>query len=354
MFIIWGKLVKERKDGVIAGRCPKCGTIGLLDLFHQRHVPHVYFIPIGGAGAVVSVSTICRECGGVAHWTPDTFRHFVRDEDADEMTLQEILDETNPTVADELALQLQVERELRADASRRGDGIRPADATSPLAPMPPRTDIAPSEAQRAYAAVQLSQFVNTSDVKELTKRLKRWSTLDPAEQHRLLGDITSYIAAEDRMAAVDRLLLRTSRKLDGILPALLAYALAIGGCAIPTALLTFWWASTHIRKTDGRDGVVVAASVVACLVPAAIVALIDKFHWARRRRKAIIREEMLAGPAARSIDFGELLRRFDDSKGSRKNLGPGARMFLPHLPLLNEVLRETEASVRAEPAAADR
>ena len=100
MFIIWGSHSEHRDLGVVAELCPRCGFITPCTILGRVEGIHIFFLPIlaGVSDAVVT----CGRCLHQFQSDPGRYKALVPSTDALSLSLDVLLDRTNPELKERL------------------------------------------------------------------------------------------------------------------------------------------------------------------------------------------------------------------------------------------------------------
>jgi hypothetical protein len=105
---IWGDVSGEQDLGVVAERCPLCGTVAACRVTGLVQGIHVFFVPVM-SGVTKTVCT-CSSCGGHFAGNSGRYKTVVPAFDAITLTMEVLLERTNPALKVELAWSNMLEQ----------------------------------------------------------------------------------------------------------------------------------------------------------------------------------------------------------------------------------------------------
>lgn len=189
MFIIWGTKTREEDGGIVADWCDTCRAPSYHKLTHYFKVGHIYYIPLG-KGTPAGTNRQCTQCGTTHSCNPSVYSRPLTHEEAIGRSFEEILQTTNPTLAETLHKQRAFEQQV---AERIAQSADPATLASAVTPIGGTAD------HRMLAALQTLGTLDArdKDVVQFMDRLQKWDYLTPSEREVLLHEISAF-AAEDR------------------------------------------------------------------------------------------------------------------------------------------------------------
>lgn len=302
MFIIHGSYDRDRPRGVVAERCNRCGEVTLFGLTQRYKVPHIYFIPLG-SGELQETVLACTRCGTRAQTSVAQYEQIVPKKRARSMSLGDIIEATNPRLAQLLVHVSQL------------DG-----ATDP----------------RVQAACDALWEIGAhhAATKYFLDRLARWASLNAGSQARLLGEIDAWNQQQQRRR--DRVeLLRAVAPLfkKDVVPVLALLAFVVVTVAGLTAV--FKLLSDHAVATAG---------IVATFVAAGISAVWAHRWCIRRAHRHFVLKILIPQAEARSIDLSALM-------ADLKAVGPNDPEESRHVKALAEFRRSLVQILEQEGAA---
>jgi membrane protein implicated in regulation of membrane protease activity len=315
MFILHGHYDRERPQGMVADKCDYCGEVTLFQLTQHFRVPHVYFIPLGKGDLIDSVLE-CTECGRRAATRLVDYVRVIPEKQARTLSLAEIMEETNPRLA-ELAAALAQLDQARGEGS--ADDPRFEEATAKLWDFGPR--------EPAW-----NHFL---------PRLSKWATLEAAAQDRLLRELDErWREHQQRQARLQ--FIRTMAEsfkpdVDGFLAALTFFLVFIGGFVL-----------SAVSLPQGALCAGFALSLIGALVSAVLV----HRAWRRRKHRAFFRTKWLPQAELRGLDPVGLAEELAVIPVTDAKSDKSLRGLRDALPLLVAVMEEdTGMPVVIAPAA---
>jgi hypothetical protein len=352
MFIIWGETDSERKIGVVADACRRCGKTTTLDLSVVRRGPHVNGIPTGRGRTIMTIVT-CHECGRRKRFDRKAYRDFVEEEESLEMSLEDILRETNPSLAQHVAEGTRLERAVRglsASDQITSAGIDRGSADVPLALASFASATSdPTGAVRALALHRLGLLgTNRKETNRLIVRMVSWDQLAPIDRSELMLDIDDFVNREQQGTSVARLmrwlLLRFAKaKLNWILHIAVFLVVAIvAGCVF--GYLGVGDTIRRLLKTTDKPDVWPVLLGAACGAAVAFcVSLPCDLHRIRGARRRMFLEEFLPEVKKRGIEIDGVLDWISSLEHARHVTVEERRLAYAR-PLLEEAIRESESS----------
>jgi hypothetical protein len=282
MWFIWGPSHEEREVGVVAEQCPHCGQVAPCSIVGRFEGLQVYLITIAET-ATEAIGT-CGSCGG--HFRCDLWRYkeFVPPVVAASLTVEALLERTNPALRERLGWTQQQE----------------AFAADP----------------RFLPTVQAVEQLRLGPLRaRLMKELRRWDCLDDGQREELARTARESARA---LAFADSVANRFPRS-AGCLPALLA-CIAVWSA--------FLWAPA-VRSLPGGiltgfAGLAAGAAVVQLLLTRGVRG------WAN---DVLIPEGRNAG-----IDFGQLLVLIEDLPPPGPNSRDGLTVLKEYAATIREEL----------------
>ncbi len=310
MFVIWGETTSEKDRGVVADKCVVCGEVATLRVRELFRKSHVYHIPLG-AGTRVGETVTCTRCGVAASGGGGGYTAFLPEKQARGMSLGEVIEKTNPRLAEEIAYKVRLEREAR-EGGRAPGGPDPRVrlAFARLGDLPRRSP----------------------EVHDIQARLSEWGTLDAAPRERLLREVDDLAARHEKAEAVHYLVTQMAHKfkpdVDAFLSVLVFVVVAVGGGV---------WAGESLNGTGAWIGG--ATAVVAA------VGLSAALHEGRKRagHMKFFRRVLLPEADAKGVTPAEVLARLEAVTPADEKNVPNLRALATARPLLLEVLAEQGA-----------
>lgn len=107
MIFVWGEVSGDQDLGVVAERCPDCKTVTACSVTGITKGVHVFFVPV--AAGVTQAFCTCGGCGGqfVCKWWQ--YKQLVPASQVPLLTIERLLELTNPTLKEELAWSSRLE-----------------------------------------------------------------------------------------------------------------------------------------------------------------------------------------------------------------------------------------------------
>jgi hypothetical protein len=133
MFIVWGSKLRYPKIGYAADFCPICRDFREFRVHETREVSHVYYVPLG-KGKLVGFRLDCPDCG------VQLFQDELAIEDtipSPSSSIDESISVTNPTIKEEYAKRMAIEKELASGALPEDPEIRSALLFEPFEALAP-------------------------------------------------------------------------------------------------------------------------------------------------------------------------------------------------------------------------
>jgi len=300
MWIIWGTTNRTHHLGQVADHCSVCSGISRFRVSEHYQGKHIYFIPLGW-GKVVGNTCECLSCRTRLPVAIDLFATVIPARQAREMTVEELLAQTNPRLIERRQAQESLARQALADLGRD------SNLAARLAMARLRECQGPAE--------QVAYFQD---------RLLDWDRLTLHEQAALFGEIEKLIAAQKEHARVVALVqsaLSHAPEGAGCVPAIPF----LGGCGLLTL---------YLGKMDPDPVLALlgfAATVVVGIVSWRALRSMTYLGWFRVR---------LVDPAeARGIS---LLQIYALLKAMQKLPQPNSHVeeLLKNLHLLEQLLRK--------------
>ena len=326
MFIVWGESDHEETLGVVAGKCAGCGAIARMTLGRLMRRPHVYFLPVG-RGTAIAVVVTCRECNRKVTLSRAEYPDFVTEADAERMTLDELLDETNPELAN--LLQLRPTRDPRPQIQ---DG-------------PAHAERGRSEAERlADVRDRLVDAVARGHrrLDDIRWDLSRWNELDSIAQRELLVDAETILNVVDSQRRFERFANWASDVLNGVSHRVRWYLLIVVLVGAPVLLAALLWVHIHGPvKRDDQAGFVLACTF-ATVVPILLLTMFVELRRIRGVRKDLIRTKLLPNAEQHRIDLADFRDAVMDAhEGNWDSPNcDGLQSFAHYLDLWDEILAE--------------
>jgi hypothetical protein len=316
VFIFWGEYERVRKQGVVADRCKGCSQITQLRVSRIYRVSHVYFIPLG-SGKLHSTVAECTECGHKVPFRNEKYSRLVPENEADSLTVDEVLKKTNPPLARSTAELQQLEREAI--------GARPGASAGP----DPRVKLAFSK----LAEIE----TESAKVIDLQARLAQWSALRLRDQEVLLSDIDALFAEHQQRDSVKRFVSamgqRFKPEVDGTVSFLTFLGLLILGIALAVMMPV-----PELR----------VSGVLLAFVLAAGIATVVHGKYKRYIFKRFFRQTFLPQTQKRQIDLGDALAELEELDPNDETLSDGLRAMVKRRRFLQEVLDEEGISVQSK------
>jgi hypothetical protein len=100
MWIIWGPTSDVKDLGIVAERCPRCGSVSPCRVVGRSQGFHVYFITL--ASAVTDAVCTCGSCGAQFRCELWRYKGTVPDTEASALPMETLLERTNPTLKERL------------------------------------------------------------------------------------------------------------------------------------------------------------------------------------------------------------------------------------------------------------
>jgi hypothetical protein len=313
VFIFWGEYDKAKSRGMVADRCKGCGELTVMRVSHIYQVSHVYLIPLG-SGKLRATVAECTECGHKAPFRDDKYPRLVPEEEADSLTITEVLRQTNPRLAKAKDEREQLERQ--ATANRRA---------TPGTPDP----------RVKLAFTKLAEIDNeNSKAIDLQARLAQWSALRPRDQDALLSDIDALVSAHEQRDSVRRFISAMGQRfepaVDGTASFLTFLGLIIGGIALAVSILP-----PQLR----------AVGLIVAFALAVGIATVVQAQYKRYVFKRFFRDTFLRQAKKRRIDVGEAVAALQDVDPGDSTLSDGLRAMAKRKRFLQEVLDQEGISV---------
>jgi hypothetical protein len=129
VFVVWGTKTRREPWGAVADWCPACRAVRAFSVAKYFRVGHLYFIPLG-RGSLRATVRECWECGAQYHCHTADYQQFVADEAAEQMSLAELVLQTNPWMEKRLRAQRQARPGL-ADPGADAVDVLPAEDDPP-------------------------------------------------------------------------------------------------------------------------------------------------------------------------------------------------------------------------------
>ena len=103
MFILlWGKKVREESLGVVGEWCQQCRKVRIFEIKKYYDASHLYFITIGRLWRHVNTVRECWRCGSKYGCRTSDYTAFLTADEAEELSLAEVVDRTNDRMPDAL------------------------------------------------------------------------------------------------------------------------------------------------------------------------------------------------------------------------------------------------------------
>jgi len=93
--IIWGTKSRQERLGSVGDWCPACRRPQAFTVTNYFRVGHIYYISLG-RGSLVATLRQCWECGAHYRCTEEDYERFLPEETVEQMSLNELLRQTNP------------------------------------------------------------------------------------------------------------------------------------------------------------------------------------------------------------------------------------------------------------------
>jgi hypothetical protein len=290
MFILWGESDHEEALGVVAGKCARCGAVAPMTLSRKMRRPHVYFLPTG-KGRAVAVVVTCWKCNKRVELSRDEFPDYVTEADAERMSLDELLDETNPELANLLRLGPSNDPGLH-DAIRK----EPLSSTS----NDSEADRLASVRDRLVDAVARGH----RRLGKLRRELQRWDDLDDAARERFLHHAETILDALDSTMRFEDFAYLANSKLDPAAHRPIPYLLSLV-LGILVGLTALFWAHADGRvKPDDRLGFAFACAFLG-VVPSILVTVFVEIRRIRGIRLELLRTKLFPMAQKHRIDLDE-------------------------------------------------
>ena len=197
MIFIWGTKSREEDGGVVGDWCEGCRAPNFHRLTNYFKVSHVYYIPLG-KGQYVGTNRRCTQCGTLAACTPTTYSHALTHSQAMGLSIEQVLEATNPPLMQQLHKQRAMEYNIAQRLAQ--PGFAPALAPGAMPPASPAALTPARQAdQRMLSALQALGTLDArnQDVSQFLDRLQKWDYLTVPESEVLLHEINAFVT-EDR------------------------------------------------------------------------------------------------------------------------------------------------------------
>jgi transcription elongation factor Elf1 len=96
MWVIWGPVSGVKDIGIVAERCPHCGRLSQCRVTAHSQGFHLYFVTL--ASGVRDAVCTCSSCGGQFRCELWRYPNTVSDVEASTITMERLLERTNPTL----------------------------------------------------------------------------------------------------------------------------------------------------------------------------------------------------------------------------------------------------------------
>src|SRR5271167_617511 len=96
--IIWGTKIRKDVRGIVAEKCSVCADTECFTVTDLYEVGHIYYIAIG-KGTRIDCMSKCTRCGTQFRIAPDSYEDYLPRDAAERVTMDEIVDRTNPRLA---------------------------------------------------------------------------------------------------------------------------------------------------------------------------------------------------------------------------------------------------------------
>jgi hypothetical protein len=273
MLFIWGSNVRRTEIGVVADLCPRCGRVRAHTISEYHKVAHVYFIPLGG-GSLVGIGRECYECGAEFECDPRRYNNILDADEAGEMSIRDILEETNTRLAD----YLESEGDHGSRGHRRERNVlvdRPAANDPPALPSPASSLDSETEGRRAEALRALATHIDSDrQAVVLTRDLRDVPRMSPTEREILFERVDAFLDRCRRKADI----LRTVGNVAGSRPSGGIGCLA-GLLFAAAPLSAIWWVPLN-WPTWGLVLYAIGLCIAGLIVAGFVMDLRDK-HWLR-------------------------------------------------------------------------
>jgi membrane protein implicated in regulation of membrane protease activity len=313
VFIIHGTRTDEKKLGVVADECPVCGEVTSHRLSEFYRADHLYFIPMG-RGELVGAVLTCMQCGREYGSAAGAYAAPLSEKEARSLEPRELLERTNPRLAQQIELRARWEQEASAVTQ------------APVGRPDPRVKL---------AFAQLAD-VDRRDARviEYHALLAQWSALDPARQARLLRDIKQLTADERKRKAADGFAVlvaqRFKAEMDGALTFLTGLVVLVAGITVAAILLT---------------GMELAIGIIGSIILALVVAMIMHRKYQRRAHRRFFRKVMLPEAQRKGIEIAPVIEFLSGVDCRDVRIDAQLRALAAAVPLLKEVLAEAEGGL---------
>jgi hypothetical protein len=98
-FLAAGEKSRYEKHGVVGDMCPECGRVRAFLVADEFVAQHIYFAAVTEY-RFEARTRLCIECGGVFRARLRDYDSFIPEDEAEDLTLREIVQRTNRRLAD--------------------------------------------------------------------------------------------------------------------------------------------------------------------------------------------------------------------------------------------------------------
>lgn len=271
--IIWGKKIRTEPRGIVAEKCSVCGDTERFAVTDYYEVEHIYYIAIG-RGTRVDCTSECARCRSQFRIAPDNYDDYLPPADADMLSLDEIVDRTNPRLAYSRDMRRGLETMAREQPSR-APGDTATGVTVPGTPVR-EVPLPMQDAELREAIGRLEPYEGTGqEVAKLMRRLQSWPILDAASRAGLLQEVNAFIETQQKTTRAVSFFNSMAAALPprlGCLPATLLAGIFISGFFLTR--ITYW----HAYYSVGYAVI----GILAVLATNLIVNAVLLRRWMRR------------------------------------------------------------------------
>jgi hypothetical protein len=309
MILISGEYYSIRVRGIVADKCSNCGRVTTLRVVERYRTAHLYFIPLG-FGRQIGSYLKCCECGDKSAGTLENYAKVLPRKMAKGLTTGEVLQQTNPRLAESLACRARLEQDVLE--------ARPA---APGAPDPRMT----------LASVRLADL-NSQDprVLEFQDRIAHWNALDAVAQTKLLHAVDAFVNHCESHEATVRFLWVMGKRFRSRVSAGQGFGvltfLAAVGLGIPAMVFL-------LQQKEQRP---IGALVV--VLSAAVIAPIAGWWYRRRVHRRFFRSTFVPEADSREVGVALAVSLLQSVDPSDRQISRGVRSLANGLPLLKQVL----------------
>ena len=250
------------------------------------------------------------------------------------MTLDELLDETNPELVTLLRLRpTQYPQDQKSIQQKPLKSTGTGSESERLRNVRDRLVDAVARGHRRLG--------------EIREDMLRWNELDSADRGQLIDDAEEILHAIESKQRFDDFARWASAKLGEVSHRWSRYLLPFVCISLPVFLAFLYWAFAHVEvKGKDRTFAVIAAACLAAVAALPFLAVIWflERRRVRRIRKELIREDLLPAAEERGIAIGSFGNAVYNAC-NRDAEDPGReslRSFENHLRLLDQVLAENK------------